>query len=280
MKVQDVIDRLVALGLDDTDASVYVHLSMLGASKASDIASALKLPRTEAYRSLQTLSERGFATASLSRPIRFTASPPEKLFEELSSAQRSRVERLDKARTEVLPALLTLRSEPHRDLSKNAFRIVQGRPSIYGTLERMFRDADETLDIISTHPAAVAMGELSGTWGLAQERSKEGVVIRTILMTTPAVREKIRRTPWDPTAKFRHLSTSKMMRYIILDGRELLMWVVSDPSNRITSEGDVAVWTDAHDFVDTQAALFESIWADAVELDQVVEAGDVVRSQG
>lgn len=266
-----MIDRLVALGLDEAEAAVYVHLSMLGSSKASDIASALKLPRTDAYRSLQSLSERGFAVASLSRPIRFTAAAPERLFEELTAAQRSRVEKIDRARVEVLPALLTLRSEPKSDLSRNAFRILQGRPAIFAVVEKMFREAEENVDVLSTHPAAVSMSELAGTWSTALQRAKEGVAMRIMLTTTPAVRLRIVAAGWPPTAKFRHLDTRRIMRYIIIDGSELLMWVVSDPSSRITTAEEVAVWTDARDFVDTQAALFESVWEDATDLAVVME---------
>ena len=50
------------------------------------------------------------------------------------------------------------------------------------------------------------------------------------------------------------------MRFVIVDERELVMWVVNDPSTRLLAEEDVAVWTTAPDFVATQSWLFERAW--------------------
>lgn len=266
LKVQDIIDRLTVLGLDEGEAAVYVHLSMMGPSKASDIAAALKLHRTEAYRTLQNLVQRGFASATLGRPSKFVAAPPEKLFNDILAAHEARSENIKKAQTEIAPALTTLRGEVGDIGSRNTFKMLQGRREIYGILERMVRDAAQEVKAISTHPGALTMADMAGLWDVAMKRAQEGMRLRAVLQTTPQTRAKIVPMLGVPTVAIRHLDTDHITRMVIVDERELLMWVVNDPSTRLSSEGDVAIWSDAIDLVGGESLHFDAVWKEATEV--------------
>lgn len=281
MKVQDIIDRLTVLGLDAGESAVYVHLSMLGPSKASDIAAALKLHRTETYRTLQDLVQRGFASATLSRPARFEAAPPEKLFNELLAAQQARSESIQRAQVEIAPALSTLRGAPGTPLSKNTFKILQGRREVYAVLERMVREAQRSVKTLSTHEGPVAMADLGGVFDVALRRGGQGLQVRAVLRTNGAMRAKLAPLLESPGVSVRHLDAERIMRFVAMDDKELLLWVVSDPSTRLASEEDVAVWTDAGDFVATQSALFEFAWREAKDLrTMLVAEGYAPEGQG
>ena len=260
MKVQDIIDRLTILGLDQEEAAVYVHLSMMGPSKASDIAAALKLHRTETYRTLQNLVQRGFASATLSRPARFEAAPPERLFSEILMAQQARSENIARAQTEIAPALSTLRSQTGQLASKNTFKVLQGRREIYGVLERMLREAERSVRLLNTHEGGIPMDDMAGLLDLAGQRVEAGVDLQAVYRTTAASRGKLLTLP--EGAQFRHLEADRVMRLTVVDEQVMLLWVVNDPSTRLTSEEDVAIWTDAGDFVGTQLRLFEALWKD------------------
>ncbi|MHB8605544.1 MAG: TrmB family transcriptional regulator [Thermoplasmatota archaeon] len=251
---------MTVLGLNRDEAAVYVHLSMMGPSKASDVAAATKLHRTETYRTLQTLVQRGFAYATLSRPARFEAAPPERLFQDLLAAEQSRSDRIQRAQVVIAASLATLRQQPTRDVSRNTFKILQGRREIYGVLERMIRGAERTLRAISTHEGTVAMAEMGGLTEIAQQRALDGLKVQSILRTTPEMRGKLMPLFAADTIELRNFETDRIVRYVIADEKELLMWVVSDPSPRLTSEEDVAIWTNAPDFVGTQNVLFELAW--------------------
>lgn len=266
VKIQEIVDRLTVLGLDQDEAAVYVHLSMMGPSKASDVAAALRLHRTETYRTLQNLVQRGFASATLSRPQRFQAAAPERLFTEILAAQQARSENIQRAQSEIAPALGALRSQTGGPASKNTFKVLQGRREIYAVVERMARDATGAFRGLSTHEGAVAMADLSGMLELMARRAAEGVDVKLILRTNAQTRAKLLALPESAAMHLRHLETDKTMRFVLQDETALLMWVVSDPSTRLTSEEDVAIWTDAVDFVATQAMLFEAVWREAKDL--------------
>jgi sugar-specific transcriptional regulator TrmB len=266
LKVQEIIDRLTVLGLDDGEAAVYVHLSMMGPSKASDIAAALKLHRTEAYRTLQNLVQRGFASATLGRPSKFVAAPPEKLFNDILAAHEARSESIKRAQGEIAGALTSLRGEPTEAQARNTFKVLQGRREIYSILERMVRDARTSVKSVSTHPGALTMADMAGIWDVAVERAREGLTLDAILQTTPATRGRLSSMIGVPNIQLRHLDSDHIMRFVVVDERELLVWVVNDPSTRLSSEQDVAIWSDATDFVAQESVHFDALWQLAQDL--------------
>lgn len=69
-----------------------------------------------------------------------------------------------------------------------------------------------------------------------------------------------------PNFAFRTLDLGEVVRFVIVDERELQMAVVSDASSRLTADADVFVWTDATDFVRTQLLLFDRLWPEAQEI--------------
>lgn len=279
MKVQEIVERLTVLGLDRDEAAVYVHLSMMGASKASDVAAALKMHRTETYRTLQNLVQRGFASSTLSRPARFEAAPPEKLFDEILAAQKARSENIQRAQVDIAPALSTLRGQSGGGASKNTFKVLQGRREIYAVMERMLRDAQRSVKALSTHEGAVAMADMAGLLDLARQRAAQGVDLRVLLKTTPQSRAKLLQGE-GPGPAYRHVDTDRVMRFVVADDATLLLWVVSDPSQRLTSEEDVAIWTDATDFVGTQSVLFDAAWREGKDVRSMAVAEGLVADRG
>jgi sugar-specific transcriptional regulator TrmB len=273
LRVQDIIDRLTVLGLDESEAAVYVHLSIAGPSKASDVAAALKLHRTEAYRTLQNLVQRGFVAATLGRPSRFEAAAPEKLFEDILASEKARTENIQRAQTEIAPALISLRGQTAEQFSKNTFRILQGRREIYGVMERMVRGARKNVKALTTHEAAVAMTDLAGILDAAVEKAQEGVQVQGLFRTNPQVRARLAQLPEVPALQLRHLETDKVVRFCLVDEREILFWVVSDPSSRLSSEQEVAVWSDAADLVGSQGYLFDLAWREGKDLGNVSPEG-------
>lgn len=88
MKVEH--EALRALGLTEYGARAYTALVSLGASGASDVASAGPIPRTKVYAVLADLARRGWVEAEGGRPRLFRARPPRACFER----ERARVDGL------------------------------------------------------------------------------------------------------------------------------------------------------------------------------------------
>lgn len=261
LQVQEIVDRLAAVGVPRDEASAYVTLLTQGPTKASDLAAALGVPRPKAYRLVQGLAQRGFVASTLQRPMRFEASPPERLFEELFAAQSAHAQRLEVARRELVPVLSGLKAHDVAP-GRAAVRVLQGRRDVYRAVERLVLGAKKSLLGISTHPAAVMMAEGAGVWDTILDRARHGLDVRGLLKTTPELRARVATQLAElPRWQLRHVDTSRMLRFIIADERDCIVWVVSDPSPSPVSGADVALAGDAPDFVSVHMALFEGLWS-------------------
>lgn len=93
-----LLERLALLGLQEREALRYVHLCIRGPAKASEVAAATRLHRTEVYRGLDTLLRKGLATATLDRPTRYEATSPERVFDEALALHDKRRGLMEEAR--------------------------------------------------------------------------------------------------------------------------------------------------------------------------------------
>lgn len=266
MHVSEILDRLVLLGLDEQEAHAYLHLSRAGPAKAADVALALKLGRTETYRTLTSLVQRNFAHITLGRPALYVARSLDDIVSDVRVAEQARLDNVLRIQREIVDAMSRLESTADAAATRNPFRLVQGRREAYRTLERMLMAAQRSIDAVATHAASIPLGEASGLLDLATRRAAEGVRVRGVLHVADGMRGRLQQAT-DAGARFRHDAAERSMRFVIVDGRELLLWLVSDPSARLVAEADVAVWSSAPDFVATQWWLFERAWAAATPVE-------------
>ena len=73
--MEEIVDQLIEYGLSKNEAKVVTFLAKRGAEKASVAARALRLNRTETYRTIRNLQRRGLIEACIEEPVRFQAAP-------------------------------------------------------------------------------------------------------------------------------------------------------------------------------------------------------------
>jgi len=78
----DEITILKDFGLEEDEAQTYVGLAQLGSAKASEISAFTKIDRVRTYKILENLKNLGFATSTLSSPIKFSANEPESILKD------------------------------------------------------------------------------------------------------------------------------------------------------------------------------------------------------
>ncbi|HWH09059.1 MAG TPA: helix-turn-helix domain-containing protein [Candidatus Thermoplasmatota archaeon] len=259
-RLQDAIDRVKDnLELSGQDAAFYVHLCVAGPAKVSDLAEALKVHRNEVYRAAERLVQRGLVQTTVERPARFVAIGPDQVFDAEIQQRLRAIERLRQSRKEVttlVDQLHALAPAP----AKGVYKIIQGRQAIYHQRDQMVQAARESLDWVSTFAPSVAHAEISGTLDLMLRRVQEGVRLRALVPTTPHNRPALAPFLREPSAQVRHFDLDVPVRYLIADGRELLMFVVNDPSESLYAEDEVAVYSTASGFVHAQLQFLEQSW--------------------
>jgi sugar-specific transcriptional regulator TrmB len=260
LSVPELIQALEILGLDHSEAAIYVHLTQAGPTKASDVAATLRLRRPDVYRLLQRLVQRGFVTTVLGRPTRFQAAPPEQVFTEAFRQQEAAWERIAQAKPGVIATLESLRGQGEMPADRAAFKLLQGRMDALRTVERLIHEAQEEVLILSTgRILALETDDAANIFGLALRRAMEGLHVRAVLSAIPPPLLR----PLPPSFELRVSSSGRTMRFFIADGRELVAWMVTDPAKRLNAEGDIVHCSTAEESIVRHRTLFEYVWNDA-----------------
>lgn len=257
----ELTERLAALGLDEREARAYLHLCAVGPSRAGDVAAVLGLKRTETYRALETLVGREFALAQLSRPVVYEAIPPETVFAREAERRERELKELETVRADVLSAIADARRHSANHHGRHAFRILQGRRAILHAAAAMLHGMKDGQAMVSTYFGPANATPRNPAYQETIKRAQEGISMRLLLRDAPGLADSLRGLLEAPKVSVRCFDYPHPLRMTIVDGREVLVWLVNDPSLALDAVGDVALWTNAPDFIHAQQVLYESLWA-------------------
>ena len=267
----DLVERLVALGLDEREAKLYLHLALGGPSRASDAATATRLKRTETYRALEGLMRRGFVTAHLAKPVVYEANSPDAVFGDLLASHEQRRADIERVREQVTDAVATARTRADRDSGRHGYKIIQGRRAILHHVETMFRHAEHHASLASTTLSTASITSQNRAWQTLVRRGKEGLPIRLLIRDTPGMAGGVAPVHDAPNVRMRTFDPARPVRFVVVDGREVVCWLVNDPTPGIEGRDDVAMWTNAPDFIHAQEHLFEALWREGRDLPRLVQ---------
>ena len=84
-KFRELAEKMEKIGLSPYEARAYIALIAHGYGNAETIAETAQIPRTSAYKILQSLQSKGFAIATQGRPQIYKPEPPSKVYENFKS---------------------------------------------------------------------------------------------------------------------------------------------------------------------------------------------------
>ena len=173
--MEELVERLVRLGLREYEARVYAALVITGPAKASEIARESGVPRPRVYDVLKRLHERGFVEVSEGSPAYFRALEPEKVIASLRDDYIRSAEE----------AIIMLKSH-QRDRQEEWLPVwyLQGEWSVKTRAEELAGETEEEFVATFMEPALVLK------FRRVFERAKEnGITPKILLLTRKAFRE-------------------------------------------------------------------------------------------
>jgi sugar-specific transcriptional regulator TrmB len=108
MSLKLALKALRDLGLQETDAQVYIYLAKKGPHKQNDLAVALKLANHQLCASLESLLKRGMVKDFPEDSSKYVAVPFEKVLDEFLNATEEQARALQASRKELLSAWRSL----------------------------------------------------------------------------------------------------------------------------------------------------------------------------
>lgn len=262
MKESDLIERLTAFGIDEREAKVYYHLSRMGPARASEIGRASGVQRTEVYRVMDSLETAGFVEKTLERPRKFVAINIEEALQRRLENRHRELEELEDASDE----LSELWPRTQREAERQArFSVHQDRAQIRGLLERMVDGASDEI-LVMTLRRGLNRLDTRGVLDKISQRAGDGVAVRILTELDERSRETV--APLAKACKLRHVELPGYAQMVIVDNEQIAIFVSLDPVMSTQGTGETVLWLNAQDFILTQKAIFDTIWATGIDYDE------------
>lgn len=267
--INDIVAELQEYGLTRNEARVLVFLAKTGPSKASEVARAVQINRTETYRTIRNLQRRGLVEATLERPVRFQSGPFEKSLQVLIDERKARLRILEQ-RGENLRRQFEVVQVERVAHDVERFQVVEGRIRIEQRLQSMYAQARKSvLTVLS--PSEIVRAETSGIFDILAERAKTGLrvrVISTITLSNLKIVAKMRES-----VEVRHLDlkAKPIPRVSVIDDNEALFQITTADETQRSGE-EVALWINSRAFVRNLQAYFDEMWNSGTPAEARIEA--------
>ncbi|MFA5842793.1 MAG: helix-turn-helix domain-containing protein [Candidatus Gracilibacteria bacterium] len=178
-----MLDKLIKFGFPEKEARVYLALLELGPSSVSEIAKRARIPRTNAYHLLNTLTTKGLvSTNEKSSKMVFMAEDPQRLVQLLKN-QSEEFHRMQQEAKDLLPEFYSIY---HKDDGKLKVRFFEGVEGLISAYEDTLTARDEILGYASVeYQHNFFPGYFPAYY---TRRTKRGISVKCFLADSPESR--------------------------------------------------------------------------------------------
>jgi HTH-type transcriptional regulator, sugar sensing transcriptional regulator len=167
------VEVLGKVGLTVYEARAYIALVARGIGDAATLAQAARIPRTSAYKVLESLSEKGYAVPSGGKPILFRPKPPLEVAETLKSSIQEVFDRLD-----ALHRIVAEHGEPQ------LVYLLAGRERVIARIAELLDQSTRTF-ILTTPQVSELRDELARKVANAVRRGVQVTFVTSALQRVP-----------------------------------------------------------------------------------------------
>ncbi len=267
MAEEKVVTELLGFGLAKDEAEAYFLLLRAGPSPARIVARRLRVNRMRAYRTLQSLQEKGLVEVTAERPVKFVAVSLTEALDRRIEDARTRVSGLEKSKNEIMELWTKLHSvEVMVEAPK--FRILQGREQTNDLLYQMCERAEAEVRFITTSNGLIRLS-YAGVDDKLEDLHREGVKMSILTQIGEPVPKALEN--YLSFADVRHIILPAVMRSVIVDESEVLTTFAMDDSMSMTTQEDTGLWTNASNYVKAMKSYFDALWKDGVPAQEVLQ---------
>ena len=275
MSTERLTKRLQELGLEKTEAELYIFLSAMGPTPARMVARRFNQNRMKSYRNLKVLEEKGLVQSLMGRPVRYVATPLGDVLNKQKGGLKQKLTDLEensKILIEEWKNIASGAAQPTEEESR--FRIFQGRQQVFDLLLEMCDKAEEEVRLVTT-TRDLARLSLWGVDDRFKSLVQRGKKVRVLTQIDADGLKEVE--PYIGLVETRHVTLSTPIRFAIIDSKETLTTVAMDDSMSMTTKADTGLWTDALSYVAAMKIFFDALWSlapDAASMVQSIKTGE------
>ena len=233
------------LGLTGTEVKAYVALLRGGTMTASDVSRAARIPYSKVYDALESLHKKGWVEEQKSRPIVYTAKPPDTSLDELRTRQETERREKEKVALEELMTIYANRGEQE----KPDIWIMRGTNEILSRVKNLLINCRTEL-LIALPPQLSAFTEQINP--LLATLKEKGV--KSMILTSPEVPS----AALEQLSKVAEVRTRKTMYGggLVSDSREVVLLLAGGEQGATP----LAIWASHHGLASFAKDYFEFLW--------------------
>ena len=145
---ESICNSLSKFGFSRNEAMVYIYLSRFGEQKAHKISKALSLQRTETYKILSKLEEKGLVYRILGKPIQFVAVQIDRALDNLIHINRQAITHLEEEKSKIVDKWFPVSSYVHdKDAPDEFIQVLKGKHQISAKVNEIIENAKNELFI-------------------------------------------------------------------------------------------------------------------------------------
>ena len=244
-------------------------MAKTGPSKASEVARAVLINRTETYRTIRNLQRRGLVEATLERPVRLQSVPFDRCLSTLIEERKARLRLLEQRGESLRRQFAAVRVEPVTH-EVERFQVVEGRLRIEQRLHGMCSQAQKSVMTVLS-PSEMVRADTAGLFDMLSHSVKGGLRVRVITSIVKPNLEIVEKLQQHVEIRHLDLKAKPIPRVSIIDDNEALFEIsTADESPRM--EEEVALWINSRAFVRNLQAYFDEMWTSATPSEARVEA--------
>jgi len=252
-----VLHQLSSFGLTSNQCKVYIFLGKYGSKTASDVCRALKIPRTETYKLLTTLQNKGIVSASFQHPIKFSAIPLVDAVHSLINLEKERIKNLENQKSE-LNQLWNDIPEFHNEIQKtdeDRFQMLEGENQIHIKINNMLTTAVSKFLILGSEKDLMKFyhADVIETLSTSKLNIK---ILTSSSQKTQYIFDNIKKT------NLRILSPEmeQCLCFIVKDNDEVIFYLKNANSG---TDKPTAMWTTSESMIYSKKLLFDSLWSNS-----------------
>ncbi len=255
---EKVLTTLQRMGLTFYGSKAYAALVAMGPSSPGDIAKEADIPRSKIYEVLKRLEEEGWARVERGRPLKYKPRRPQEAIEERKAVLFSDVE--------YATAELSSIYERHIDKESPKVWLIRGMDNISERISDMMARAKHDIVLLG---ALYSAGEIDRIKKQMERARKKGVNVRIITRHSIELKDRdidLVQALSGVVPDIR-LYKTPFIKFVVIDGREILIMFSKVTDDVPDVENAVAIWTPNHEVASLMQSNFNMMWdvAEAVK---------------
>lgn len=233
------------LGLTGSEVKAYVALLKGGTMTASDVSREARIPYSKVYDALESLHKRGWVEVQKSRPIVYTAKPPDAALEELRARQETERKEKEQVALEELMGIYVSRGEQE----KPDIWIMRGTNEILSRVKNLLLNCRTEL-LIALPPQLLPFTErIEPLMATLKEKG-----VKSLILTSP----DIPKGAAEAFSKYAEIRTRKTMYGggLVSDSREVVLLLGGGDQGSLP----LAIWASHHGLASFAKDYFEFLW--------------------